>query len=291
MKKLVIIALVLISFVASAAVHTELKFMQIGISKGLSHATVSAIGQSSDGYIWIATPDGLNRYDGYSFGVFRHDSENPNTLRDNAIKNIAFDVDGIMWVSGSDYLSRYDKSAEIFQNYPIDSNYVITSILPIDADRILVGTKTGLQTFTPSTGEYHRGFAGKEFNKQVASLSRQADKVFISAAKDGLTSLDLSDGTLTELHLDGNPYVAHTLPDGNSLLVATEGHGLFRIDAKTGRIIARYRKGGPEGLGSDYVRSMAHDNQGRVWVGTFNGLDILDVERKHFTHFGRRPWI
>ena len=86
MKKLVIIALVLISFVASAAVHTELKFMQIGISKGLSHATVSAIGQSSDGYIWIATPDGLNRYDGYSFGVFRHDSENPNTLRDNAIK-------------------------------------------------------------------------------------------------------------------------------------------------------------------------------------------------------------
>lgn len=286
MKKLVIIALVLISFVASAAVHTELKFMQIGISKGLSHATVSAIGQSSDGYIWIATPDGLNRYDGYSFGVFRHDSENPNTLRDNAIKNIAFDVDGIMWVSGSDYLSRYDKSAEIFQNYPIDSNYVITSILPIDANRILVGTKTGLQTFTPSTGEYHKGFAGKEFNKQVASLSRQDDKVFISAANNGLISLDLSDGTLSELHLDGNPYVAHTLPDGNSLLVATEGHGLFRIDAKTGRIIARYRKGGPEGLGSDYVRSMAHDNQGRVWVGTFNGLDILDVERKHFTHFG-----
>lgn len=73
MKKLVIIALLFIAWTASAAVHTELKFKQIGISQGLSHATVAAIGQDGKGYMWIATPDGLNRYDGYTFHVYRHD--------------------------------------------------------------------------------------------------------------------------------------------------------------------------------------------------------------------------
>ncbi|MDE6127072.1 MAG: hybrid sensor histidine kinase/response regulator, partial [Muribaculaceae bacterium] len=285
MKKIVIIALSLIATAAVAAVHTELKFKQIGISQGLSHATVSAIGQDNDGYMWIATPDGLNRYDGYSFKVYRHESADSNSLADNAVRRIAFDSDGEMWVSGAKNLSRYDASADDFSNFMPAGEGSITDILPIDKERILVGTTDGLLTFSPATGSFQKGFGGNTEQIPVASLSKKDDYVFIAAGKKGLLRLGLADRSLTRLPLPGVNYVAQSLPDGKSLLVATEGHGLLRVDPSTGKILAAYRSGGPEGLGSDYVRSMAHDNQGRIWVGTFNGLDILDTERKHFSHY------
>ena len=88
MKRIIAATLILIAYSAFAAVHTDLKFKQIGISQGLSHATVSAIGQDADGYMWIATPDGLNRYDGYSFRIYRHEPGNPASLADNAVKRL-----------------------------------------------------------------------------------------------------------------------------------------------------------------------------------------------------------
>lgn len=284
-KLIVILLLVLTMCMASAAVHTDLKFKQIGISQGLSHATVAAIGQDGDGYMWIATPDGLNRYDGYSFRIYRHDASKPNSLADNSIKRIAFDEEGAMWVSGIGSLSRYNSTADDFTNFIFDGDGTITDILPIDSDRILVGTTAGIYTFNPSDGKFDKGFAGKAIQKNVASMSRKEGYVYIAAGNDGLLRLNLADGTLTQINLPGKPHIAQTLPDGNSLLVATEGAGLLRLDPATGRVTAIYRSGGPEGLGSDYVRSMAHDNQGRVWIGTFNGLDILDAERKHLSHY------
>lgn len=286
MRKLIVISLLILSMcIASAAVHTDLKFKQIGISQGLSHATVSAIGQDGDGYMWIATPDGLNRYDGYSFRTYRHEASKQNSLADNAVKRIAFDDGGTMWVSGNGNLSRYNRSSDDFTNFPFNADGTITDILPIDSARILVGTTAGVFTFNPATGKFDTGFGGKAINKDVASLSRKDNYVYVSAGRDGLVRLNIADGSQTPFQLPGEPYIAQTLPDGNSLMVATEGAGLLRLDAATGRVTAAYRSGGPEGLGSDYVRSMAHDNQGRVWVGTFNGLDILDAERKHFSHY------
>ncbi len=285
MKKAILIALLLATLTVTAAVHTELKFKQIGLSQGLSHATVAAIGQDADGYMWIATPDGLNRYDGYSFRVYRPEPGNESSLADNSVKRLAFDAEGAMWVCGNRTLSRYDASADNFANYPFDGQGSITDILPIDSERVLVGSTAGLYTFNPASGKFAEGASGKKVSKQIASLSRQGDFVYIAAGKEGLSRLNLADGTLAEIPLEGGPSVAQTLPDGKSLLVATEGHGLFRLDPATGRTTS-YRAGGHEGLGSDYVRSLAHDNQGRVWIGTFNGLDILDAERKHFTHYG-----
>lgn len=283
MKKLIISTLLFIACAASGAVHTDLKFKQIGLSQGLSHATVAAIGQDKAGYMWIATPDGLNRYDGYTFRVYRHEDSIPGTPADNAVKRIAFDSEGDMWICGDKYLAVYDASSDSFRNYPVD--VTVRDILPLDDDRILVGTDRGLYTFTPSSGEFAAGVAGKNITVPVFSLSRNGENVFVAAAKNGLYRLNPHDGTLTGLTLEGSPTVTQTLPDGDMLLVATEGFGIYRIDPKSGKTVARYRSGGKEGLGSDYVRSMAHDNRGRVWAGTFNGLDILDADRRHFTHY------
>ncbi|MCM1405603.1 MAG: ATP-binding protein, partial [[Clostridium] fimetarium] len=285
MKKAILIALLLATLTVTAAVHTELKFKQIGLSQGLSHATVAAIGQDADGYMWIATPDGLNRFDGYGFRVYRPEDGNENSLATNSVKRVAFDAGGAMWVSGDKTLSRYDSSADNFRNFRFDHEGTVTDIMPIDSARILVGSTSGLYTFNPASGEFSKGVAGKNIGLAITSLSRQGDNIYLSAGKQGLSRLNLADGSLTAIRLGGEPVVSQTLPDGKTILVATEGLGLIRLDSATGKTTS-YRAGGPEGLGSDYVRSLAHDNQGRVWIGTFTGLDILDTERKRFEHYG-----
>ncbi len=286
MKKLLFTLLILIASLASdAAVHTELKFKQIGISQGLSHATVAAIAQDARGYLWIATPDGLNRYDGYSFRVYRPEQANEGSLAENSVKRIVFDNNGAMWVSGNSSLSRFDNVTEKFQNFIFEGDGAISDILPINDTQILVGTLEGIYTFDIPSGSFSEGYAGKAIKLPVSSLTRQGDTVYISAKTEGLFSLDLANGSLAQVSLPGNPEVAETLPDGKSLLIATEGQGIISLNPTTGKTTV-YRAGGPEGLGSNYVRSMARDSQGRIWVGTFNGLDILDADRKHFSHYG-----
>ena len=73
----------------SAGQH--LRFDRIPTEQGLSQATVISIIQDNQGFIWFGTEDGLNRYDGYNFTIYRHDPDDPNSLSDNRILSIIQD--------------------------------------------------------------------------------------------------------------------------------------------------------------------------------------------------------
>ena len=89
-------------------------FDQLTIEQGLSQSTVQAILQDRDGLMWLGTKDGLNRYDGYNFVVYRHDPERPSTtLSDNDVHTLFQDSDGGIWVAtAGGGLCPYDNSAE-----------------------------------------------------------------------------------------------------------------------------------------------------------------------------------
>lgn len=284
-KSLIAIIILFCASYVFGGIHNEMKFKQIGLAQGLSHARVSAIAQDTLGYIWIATPDGLNRYDGYTFRVYRNESDNPNSLPSNFLTGIDYDGNGDLWVFGSSHLSRYDAAADNFQNYKIEEGLTIAGISPLDNGTILVGTSSGLYSFFPASGTFGNGYESANFDKPIISMSRNGDNVYISAGTEGLYKLNIHDKSVYKIPLDNVKYVASTLPDGDTLFVATEGNGLFRLAIATGEILNHYRADGPEGLGSNYVRSMAIDSQKRLWVGTFTGLDILNAERKKFRHF------
>lgn len=263
----------------------DLRFMQIGVDEGLSHATVAAIGQDSRGYIWIATPDGLNRYDGYTFRTYRHDDKVASSIASNDLHRIALDTNGVMWIASRRHLSRYNPTFDNFNNFALDREGNITDIMPVDENTVLVGTTRGLLTFDIPSGTFTllrpEGFG----DKSVVSLSRNDEKVFISAGRNGLYSLDLASKKANRFPIGDDIYVAQTLPLEHDLLAGTEGAGVFRLDPSTGTVKAHYRFGGSEGLGSDYVRSMELDSEGKVWVGTFTGLDIFDADNQKFDHY------
>ena len=75
-----------------------LHFDAVSSENGLSENTIRKIYQDSRGYIWVATQDGLNRYDGFTFTVYNHQPENPNSISDNFINEITEDRHGNIWV-------------------------------------------------------------------------------------------------------------------------------------------------------------------------------------------------
>lgn len=76
----------------------NIKFERISIEDGLSQNTVSAIIQDQKGFMWFATQEGLNRYDGYEFKIYWHEPDNPNSLSHNYVSTIVEDREGVLWI-------------------------------------------------------------------------------------------------------------------------------------------------------------------------------------------------
>jgi ligand-binding sensor domain-containing protein len=84
-------------------------FKQLNTSNGLSNNNVYDIIQDNQGFMWFATEDGLNRFDGYNFKIFRKDPENSNSLPDNFIRALAESSDGNIWIGTQNgYLTCYN---------------------------------------------------------------------------------------------------------------------------------------------------------------------------------------
>lgn len=266
MKRLThIIAIILLCVSQAYSGIHDIRFSSIGIDNGLSHATVNGICQDALGYIWIATPDGLNRYDGNRFVTFVTDSIDHN------IKAVASDPAGNIWAITSRMLSCYSPISESFINYTFPNETSLTTVFPIDAEQIAVGTSAGLYIFDKSKREFLR--AGDTENDHLTAISSfNGNLVF--GTYDGRVSR--FDGRRVIGLTNAGSEINALLPDKGALLVATEGDGLFYYNPESKTL----KKVGA-GIPIDYVRSLLVDPQGQLWIGTFTGLYVLDSERKN----------
>ena len=92
--------------------NSPLRFEKINRAQGLSQNTVNQILQDHLGFLWLATENGLNRYDGYGFKVYRHDPLMPNSLSSNFVTRLFEDRDHRLWVVTSRGLNRFDRQRE-----------------------------------------------------------------------------------------------------------------------------------------------------------------------------------
>lgn len=99
----------------------ESRFQRVESEAGLSHNSVYAITQDTEGFLWIGTVDGLNRYDGYEFRVYRHDPQDSTTLSNNLIHDLLPDRAGRLWVATDNGLNRLDQDHNGFVRYILRS--------------------------------------------------------------------------------------------------------------------------------------------------------------------------
>ena len=122
----------------------QFRFERIGNQQGLSQSTIIKIFQDKKGFIWFATRDGLNKYDGYDFTIYRHIFNNPNSLSSSNITCITEDLDENLWVGTADGgINKMDKKTGNFVHFKhtddkkVISNLSISSIIVTKDNQIL----------------------------------------------------------------------------------------------------------------------------------------------------------
>ena len=108
--------LAIFSVSAHSSSQTPIKFQQLSIEQGLSQSTVYSIAQDKEGFIWLATQDGLNKYDGYEFSYYRNEIDNPNSLMHNLVRIVFVDSKNNVWAGTQAGLSKYDPELDQFTN-------------------------------------------------------------------------------------------------------------------------------------------------------------------------------
>lgn len=166
LKSSLLILLLIIGFAVETA-HAQdtspnqppIVFDHLTTEDGLSYPEVSSIIQDEMGFIWIATYEGLNRFDGYEFKVYKHDRTDLNSISRNHIYSMALDTQDpdIIWIGTQDGLNKFDRRTETFTRYLNDPNDLNSlaqnnvTHLTQDSDGILwLGTADfGLERFDP----------------------------------------------------------------------------------------------------------------------------------------------
>ncbi len=127
-------------------VYGQLQYEWLTTSNGLSQGYVYDILQDNEGFMWFATKDGLNKYDGYNFKVYTYDNYNPNSISNNTINHLLEDSKKRLWIATDDGINIYDKSKDNFhrilhdpQNkYSLSGNKIELPIIELEDGRFLV---------------------------------------------------------------------------------------------------------------------------------------------------------
>ncbi|HLP18446.1 MAG TPA: two-component regulator propeller domain-containing protein [Bacteroidota bacterium] len=278
--------------------HT--KFTNLSVKQGLSQNSVWTILHDKQGFFWFGTDDGLNKYDGYRFLVYRYNKNDSTTFNQNAVRALMQDRHGRIWIGTSLGVSIYDPVTDHFSLIHSEGDgsqalrsKQITSIVEDRSGAIWVGTyTTGLFRIDPA-GKTHRHFTALPGNPGTlgsnvitALYVDKAGTLWVGTMGAGIFKYNPSTGTFTAYRND--PKVKHSLPDKtvNSFYEDTKGrfwvgtyaHGIVLFDRTTGscRPYPSNDEAGPDAL---TVYAILEDPSGRILYGTFGaGLKILDPE-------------
>ena len=257
----------------------DINFTHFSVNEGLSHGTVLSCCQDSLGHMWFATNDGLNRYDGYEFHVYRNNEDDTTSIASNIIRKVYCSRNGHIWIGSENGLSRYDIETDCFRNFST-SGKTVTGIVEIEyGSRLMVASGGGLYFFDMQSLSWDRSAPPCQKESFGATiLYREDENIWIGTQQDGLFCYNLKSNEFKKVagYPGKRPILCITKHDGD-IWVATEGEGLIRIDPMSGSTENHlHAKGVHDSISSNYVRTLSSDMQGRLWVGTFNGLDIIE---------------
>jgi ligand-binding sensor domain-containing protein/signal transduction histidine kinase len=284
-------------------------FRRLGPADGLSQASVRALVQDRHGFVWIGTQDGLNRYDGNEFRVYRHVAGDAQSLPGDLIRALAIDARGVLWVGGTGGLSRYREADDRFEAAPIAGDRGEQSeVHGLHVDRagaLWVATYEGLSRVDPKTGQRLRWQLNPDrVDPRLESLASDARGRIWLGSLAGLRRLDPASGEV-EFPFPGRPEGAALattridalLNDARGVLwIGTVGEGLHRFDPATGELHAfRHDDRDAGSIDSDIIRSLLVDRDGRLWVGTREGMDLVAAPGEpalrflRFAHYRHDP--
>ena len=288
----------------------QIKFNNLTINDGLSFNTVHAIVKDEKGLMWFGTQDGLNKYNGYNFLVYKNDPKNRRSISHNDILVLFKDKKGNIWIgTNGGGLALYNSATDDFDNYlsePDDStslsNNSVTSIYEDEDGIFWIGTYYGLNRFDPKTKKFKRliNSGKREFlsSNTISSISKAPNgRIWVSTYDKGLNCFDRKTlrsqplkENLKNLDVVKNSRVNRLFVDKKSKLwIGTANDGLYSFQFSSGQIVHYAHQASlPFSIPGNGVNTIEEDEKGNFWIGLeTKGLCYFDVKENKFYRYKR----
>ena len=314
MKKLAVFIFVLqVSLCAYPQIYTDVYFdtyntEYVKIQRGLSHNSILCLVQDDMGFLWIGTWDGLNRFDGYEFMIYKPGtSTNFSNISNETVNDLFIDSQGDIWV-GTDFgLNVFTPSEMIFTTFFQDTtggfNYGENRVMSVSEGgegQMWIGTANGLYVFNKLTKEFNllpfpkdRLVSSQSFVYKLYR-SKFSSNMWVGTSS-GLFRFDVKTLSYEDLSRKNESFlpsdtISALMEDSKGFLWAGTPRGIFLYDTKTG--VKKTLNIQNSKLLSSSILSFMEDNDGRIWIGTSGGgVAVYDHTKKTFDSFGNPDQI
>ncbi len=290
-KSLKYIVLIFFLFIFSTTAFTQQKFNfeHISIPDGLSNTSVNDIIQDKYGFLWIATADGLNRYDGYNFKIYKNDPSDKNSLPNNSVFKSMIDHDGTLWVCTAAGFSKYNLANETFKTFLPDSSRsnsssnTIYNMVQDSKNRMWLLTNDGIFQFNKKTNEIKKQYTKDGNNKvvtvgiTVALLETSSGEIYSNHNFLGLIKYNESTGLFETVNVDSkNPdvfkqqVISNLYEDKTGKIWISSQNGFYNYNplSKDFNEIKLFNKDPKPAFWTNMVGNIIQDENGFLWIGT-----------------------
>lgn len=288
-------------------------FQRYTVEDGLSHSTINCILQDQQGFMWFGTDDGLNRFDGYEFKVYRNDPDDPDSLSHNMIMGLVEDSQGNLWIGTyGGGLDRLDPGRQRFYHYSnqpgnpkgLRDNRVRSLMLDQSGTIWIATHGGGVNIFNPTKNTFD--VLGPDPENPDSAAGWFVDSIY--EAEDGRIWIGSNDLGLFRYERETNQMsqFVHEPEDGHSLasdillssivenpsselwVGSFQGLNVYSMDDKK---FTRYMHD-PSDLGTvshDTINALMLDHTGNIWIATADGLNSYDAESDSFISYRNDP--
>ncbi len=272
----------------SYAQSKNLIFNNINIEQGISQSTIEDIFQDSEGYIWLGTNDGLNRYNGYEFKIYNYE-EYQNSISHNGITDITEDKYGNIWVNTVSGVNKINKKTEKISNYTEINGKIkedsTTEIIVTKDNNILVGTYEGLNIYNAKEDRFDIILEQKDgiLSSCIYSIDEDINGNIWIGTELGLNKLSKDFKVLETYTSESEIYNIFCDDENGFVWAGSDSSGLLKIDTKT-KEVKQYINNIEDlnSLPANQVGAIIRDSKGNLWVGTTNGLARYNEKNDSF---------
>lgn len=241
---------------------------------------VNAVIRDKRGFLWLATDNGMRRYDGYTLTHFKHDSEDSGSLGSHSIISLLLDKNNVLWMAGKN-LNRFNPLLETFDTYDVTENKYIWAMSEGDNGILWLGGENfGLVEFNTNTNKVENRFLMATEKEQslgyisaIVSDLDSSNKIWIASGA-GLLLFDVDSHTHRHYEIPIN--IGAGVDSILSLLVAKNGlvwiasrEGVVVLNPNTGNIRHyKFDPDDPHSLSSNAIWHVFQDSKGAIWIGT-----------------------
>ncbi|MCM1110789.1 MAG: response regulator [Clostridium sp.] len=290
----IILLVVLVSVTTLTSVARQFYFRNYDIKNGLSQNTVHAILQDRQGYIWIGTKDGLNRFDGRKFRRVNVDGDDSNC---SFISCIYEDSDGKIWVGTHYGPCVYDPETESMSWFDIatENGERIKKTCDSfcedpDGNLIISVEDSGIFSYDRRSGHLSRILRTRDYAMPNVNqiLYSAGGRVYLGTFGSGVYYTDDNFATVHALgDQSGRPWFPTSVVNaicqkGDQIYIATDNRGLYAVDGRTGQVSQVFLS--DENGQIPIIRDLMPFGQSELWIASESGVYIYDIAAGALTH-------